>query len=184
MREYQRAGVSTCSGWNLRSAETALTFQRVTLVSRLWRKVAVHPSGRAMATVMTTSKPLIHCECLMPIYQHYPICATVSSSFRHTFLLRSNNAGCSWDGGDCCGPKNYDYCKACKCLDCTYVVKGDTCVKDFKKGCGAPKFKGDGFCDGQYCSSVKTKTCRMQNVNVWFRKIGLLVQIPVMIFLQ
>merc|ERR1712224_999039 len=59
----------------------------------------------------------------------------------------NNNAGCTWDGGDCCGPKNYKYCKECKCKDCTYVKKGDTCVDDFKKGCGAPKFKGDGFCD-------------------------------------
>ena len=60
----------------------------------------------------------------------------------------SNNAGCNWDGGDCCGPKNYKYCKECKCKDCTYVKKGDKCVDDFKKSCGAPKFKGDGFCDG------------------------------------
>merc|ERR1712032_1408488 len=59
----------------------------------------------------------------------------------------NNNAGCTWDGGDCCGAKNFGYCKVCKCLDCTYVAKGDKCVKDFKKACGAPKFKGDGFCD-------------------------------------
>merc|ERR1712032_1002105 len=59
----------------------------------------------------------------------------------------NNNAGCTWDGGDCCGAKNYAYCKKCKCLDCTYVVKGDACVKDMKKGCGAPKFKGDKHCD-------------------------------------
>merc|ERR1712032_305326 len=59
----------------------------------------------------------------------------------------NNNAGCTWDGGDCCGAKNYGYCKKCKCLDCTYVTKGDACVKDMKKSCGAPKFKGDGYCD-------------------------------------
>jgi len=59
----------------------------------------------------------------------------------------NNNAGCNWDGGDCCGAKNYKYCKACKCLDCTYVKKGDSCIPDFKKACSAPKFKGDGFCD-------------------------------------
>merc|ERR1719174_1036384 len=59
----------------------------------------------------------------------------------------NNNAGCTWDGGDCCGAKNFAYCKECKCRDCTYVTKGDTCVKDFKKACGAPKFKGDGYCD-------------------------------------
>ena len=66
------------------------------------------------------------------------------------FVLHSNNAGCTWDGGDCCGAKNYGYCKKCKCLDCTYVTKGDACVKDMKKSCGAPKFKGDGYCDGQH----------------------------------
>jgi len=59
----------------------------------------------------------------------------------------NNNAGCTWDGGDCCGAKNYKYCEACKCLDCTYVSKGDKCIKDFKHKCGAPKFKGDGYCD-------------------------------------
>merc|ERR1712159_558466 len=59
----------------------------------------------------------------------------------------NNNAGCTWDGGYCCGAKNYKYCKECKCKDCTYVKKGDKCVDDFKKACGAPKFKGDGFCD-------------------------------------
>merc|ERR1712176_1343354 len=59
----------------------------------------------------------------------------------------NNNAGCDWDGGDCCGAKGYKYCKECKCKDCKYVPKGDKCVKDFKKNCGAPKFKGDGFCD-------------------------------------
>ena len=29
----------------------------------------------------------------------------------------NNNAGCDWDGGDCCSPDhNYDYCSACECL--------------------------------------------------------------------
>merc|ERR1712139_24194 len=92
----------------------------------------------------------------------------------------NNNAGCTWDGGDCCGAKNYKYCKECKCKDCTYVAKGDKCVKDFKKGCGAPKFKGDGYCDDannfggcswdsgdccgpkrniKYCKECKCKDC-------------------------
>merc|ERR1712187_85174 len=26
----------------------------------------------------------------------------------------NNRAGCDWDGGDCCGIKNYQYCKECK----------------------------------------------------------------------
>merc|ERR1711937_211876 len=60
----------------------------------------------------------------------------------------NNNAGCNWDKGDCCGPKNnYKFCKACKCRDCTFVSKGDECVKSIKKGCGSPNWKGDGNCD-------------------------------------
>ena len=34
-----------------------------------------------------------------------------------------------------------------QCRDCTFVSKGDKCVKAMKKGCGAPKWKGDGNCD-------------------------------------
>ena len=85
----------------------------------------------------------------------------------------NNNAGCNWDGGDCCGTENnYSYCKKCQCLDCTYVSAGDGCVKTIKKGCGKPKFKGDGFCDdennragctwdgGDCCGALrKTKYC-------------------------
>ena len=30
----------------------------------------------------------------------------------------NNNAGCGWDGGDCCGSNvNKQYCSICKCLD-------------------------------------------------------------------
>ena len=30
----------------------------------------------------------------------------------------NNNAGCEWDGGDCCGDNvNTQYCSACECLD-------------------------------------------------------------------
>ena len=91
----------------------------------------------------------------------------------HLYCARSlsNNAGCNWDKGDCCGPlNNYDYCKACKvqprtqcayttiftrlsllklpqCLDCTFVSKGDECVSAMKAGCGSPKWKGDNNCD-------------------------------------
>ena len=59
----------------------------------------------------------------------------------------NNNAGCNWDGGDCCGPNNYAYCKQCKCLDCTFVAKGDECVKAIKGGCGAANYVGDKYCD-------------------------------------
>merc|ERR1712151_135921 len=57
----------------------------------------------------------------------------------------NNNAGCDWDGGDCCGDDNkYGYCTECKCKDCT---EKDKCVKDIKGKCGATKYVGDGFCD-------------------------------------
>ena len=30
----------------------------------------------------------------------------------------NNNAGCDWDGGDCCGDNvDKQYCTACECLD-------------------------------------------------------------------
>merc|ERR1712032_407750 len=62
----------------------------------------------------------------------------------------NNNAACGWDSGDCCGKdkkEQYSYCKACKCLDCKALAKGDTCIKEFKKTCGAKEYKGDGNCD-------------------------------------
>ena len=52
------------------------------------------------------------------------------------------------DGGDCCGSeKNYAFCKACKCLDCTFKFKSDKCMSKIKGTCGAKNFVGDGFCD-------------------------------------
>ena len=60
----------------------------------------------------------------------------------------NNNAGCNWDGGDCCGLNKgrYQYCKKdakrCKCQDCTHVPKTTpppTCAKK--------AYKGDGQCD-------------------------------------
>ena len=59
----------------------------------------------------------------------------------------NNNAGCNWDGGDCCGANSYAYCKECKCLDCTFVSKGDECVKAIKSACGAANYVGDKYCD-------------------------------------
>ena len=60
----------------------------------------------------------------------------------------NNVAGCDWDGGDCCGGENlYEYCKECKCKDCTHVAKGDACIKAIQKGCGAADFVGDKYCD-------------------------------------
>ena len=59
----------------------------------------------------------------------------------------NNNAGCDWDGGDCCGANNYDFCKECKCLDCTFVSKGDNCIAAIKGACGAKDYVGDKYCD-------------------------------------
>merc|ERR1712032_639421 len=54
----------------------------------------------------------------------------------------NNNAGCAFDGGDCCakslgGPVKKDYCKQCKCLDPN--PKGPACAQE--------EYKGDGNCD-------------------------------------
>ena len=59
----------------------------------------------------------------------------------------NNNAGCNWDGGDCCGVNNYQYCKVCKCLDCEFEALADECVLNIKNTCGAKQYKGDKFCD-------------------------------------
>ena len=60
----------------------------------------------------------------------------------------NNNAGCAWDGGDCCGSdKEYMYCTDCACLDCSY---SESCIPEGETidgVCGAAAFKGDGICD-------------------------------------
>lgn len=80
----------------------------------------------------------------------------------------NNNAGCAWDGGDCCGSSGHadqkKYCKACKCLDCTYKEVIDKCSgKQVKGACGAPLYKGDGFCDDEnnngFCGWDKGDCC-------------------------
>merc|ERR1712167_432077 len=51
----------------------------------------------------------------------------------------NNNDGCAFDGGDCCGKSVVKkYCSKCACLDPDYKPG---------KGCGSPKYKGDGNCD-------------------------------------
>ena len=62
----------------------------------------------------------------------------------------NNNAGCDWDGGDCCGANNYKYCKKCQCRDCTFAAKSDACTKNIKGKCGLKDYVGDGVCDDQY----------------------------------
>ena len=72
----------------------------------------------------------------------------------------NNNEACFFDGGDCCGIVNTDWCTVCQCLE--YEV-GDG-------GCNT--FIGDGYCDdvnnskdcfydgGDCCgSNVNTQYC-------------------------
>ena len=53
----------------------------------------------------------------------------------------NNNAGCSFDGGDCCGYNiNTQFCNECQCVDPS--VQGS---------CGSPQWQGDNYCDdGNY----------------------------------
>ena len=59
----------------------------------------------------------------------------------------NNVAGCAWDNGDCCGysgqAKQFGYCTACKCLDCTVESGTGACLG----ACAKPSWKGDGNCD-------------------------------------
>ena len=67
----------------------------------------------------------------------------------------NNNAGCSWDGGDCCdASNNFKFCSDCMCLDCTSdvagsykAIGGDDCVSAFASKCASKSFQADGFCD-------------------------------------
>ena len=57
----------------------------------------------------------------------------------------NNNAGCDYDGGDCCEKSlgsavKTDYCEECKCLDPNPVAPK-------APACGQEKYKGDGNCD-------------------------------------
>merc|ERR1712100_589543 len=55
----------------------------------------------------------------------------------------NNNAGCAFNGGDCCaisvgGPVKKDYCTECKCKDPNPKAPHT---------CGSVDYKGDGNCD-------------------------------------
>ena len=61
---------------------------------------------------------------------------------------QNNNAGCDWDGGDCCGKdNNYCQCGACKCLD--PAQQGSGSPPACPDSCIFPEFKGDDYCDDQ-----------------------------------
>ena len=55
----------------------------------------------------------------------------------------NNNAGCSYDGGDCCGDDvSMSYCSVCQCLDPAYFITEATA----SSGC-SDAWIGDGQCD-------------------------------------
>ena len=84
----------------------------------------------------------LQCECLDPKPKPpEPKCADVTYKGDGICDDANNNAGCEYDGGDCCeksvgGPVKKDYCKQCKCLDPNPKLK-----------CVNVAYKGDGVCD-------------------------------------
>ena len=55
----------------------------------------------------------------------------------------NNNAGCSYDGGDCCGDDvSMSYCSVCQCLDPAYFIT----EAPASSGC-SDAWIGDGYCD-------------------------------------
>merc|ERR1712124_173967 len=94
----------------------------------------------------------------------------------------NNNAGCDFDGGDCCvkslgGPVIKDYCKECKCLD-------PNPKKPKPPACGQAQYKGDGNCDDDNNNAgcdfdggdsarrvwaVPSRRTTARNANVWTR---------------
>jgi hypothetical protein len=82
----------------------------------------------------------------------------------------NNNAGCEYDGGDCCGDDvNTTYCSECACL-ATPTPSPPAC----NDSCGVSHWKGDNWCDdvnnncgcdwdgGDCCgSNVNTNYCKV-----------------------
>ena len=73
----------------------------------------------------------------------------------------NNNAGCEWDGGDCCGDNiNTQYCSDCECLDPGQIGE-----------CEYPLWEGDGYCDdgnnNRFCNWDGGDCCS-HNVNKAF----------------
>merc|ERR1712224_694361 len=87
------------------------------------------------------------CKCLDPKSKPpAPVCGQPKYKGDGNCDDENNNAGCAFDGGDCCekslgGPVKKDYCKACKCLDPNPKAPAPVC--------GQPKYKGDGNCDDE-----------------------------------
>ena len=58
----------------------------------------------------------------------------------------NNNAGCDFDGGDCCGDDvNTRYCKECECKE--KLTTTTTTTEAAPGRCGEEAWKGDGLCD-------------------------------------
>merc|ERR1712080_630528 len=90
------------------------------------------------------------CKCLDPKNQGAaigPTCDQLQYKGDGNCDDDNNNAGCEYDGGDCCaksvkgGTVKKPYCKVCKCLDPKNQgpATGPTC--------GQLQYKGDGNCD-------------------------------------
>ena len=61
----------------------------------------------------------------------------------------NNNAGCNFDGGDCCGDNvNNDYCNVCECLEGSTAVP-TTSESPGTGGCEFPNYIGDTYCDDE-----------------------------------
>merc|ERR1712100_260914 len=82
------------------------------------------------------------CKCKDPNYKPgQKTCGLVKYKGDGNCDDQNNNAGCAFDGGDCCGTNVKTlYCKECKCKDPNYK-KG--------QGCGAANYKGDSNCDDE-----------------------------------
>merc|ERR1711934_403825 len=63
----------------------------------------------------------------------------------------NNNADCNWDGGDCCGDVNTNYCTDCTCLDPEFstTTTTTTTTEPPMTGCGSPHWATDQWCDDE-----------------------------------
>ena len=61
----------------------------------------------------------------------------------------ANTPDCNYDGGDCCGPSNYDYCGLCQCLFDEYDVLSTETSLNVSKCDLLAHAVGDGFCQDE-----------------------------------
>merc|ERR1712051_867422 len=62
-----------------------------------------------------------------------------------------NTDNCKWDGGDCCGDVNTNYCTDCSCLDPEFSTTtwATTTTEPPMTGCGSPHWATDQWCDDE-----------------------------------